>query len=112
MQTKPLTVNVLNDAFPHIEVKGTTSGAVAFLEFKDTKKNLCLRKAILLPADTSLTLSYDGEYSGHSVFFPDSEIDIIFRGHVDTTESLYWTLAFITTRSPTQGSRTVIHGLE
>lgn len=111
MKLDPFPVMKANDNFPHIEVEGSTSGSLVLLEFKDTQTNATLRSAILLPANTEVTLAYDENSAAYPIFFSDGEVEVEFRCNVDTIKSKYTWLAFITLRSPDGKMMTRVHGL-
>lgn len=111
MKLNPLNVKVIGENFSHIVVEGKTSGSIAFLSFKDTREMTPLHSAILLPANTEVTLVYDENSATYPIFFADGEVEVEFRVQVDTIKSTHTLLAFITSRSPSGEILTRVHGL-
>jgi hypothetical protein len=111
MKLDPFTVNVIGENFSHLVVEGKTSGSIAFLSFKDTREMTPLLSAVLLPANTNVTLLYDADSAAYPIFFAAGEVEIEFRTHVDTIKNKYTWLAFITSRSPDGKKMTRVHGL-
>lgn len=111
MKLDPFNVEVIGENFPHLVVEGHTSKSIAFLSFTNTREVTPLHSAVLLPANTEVTLAYDENSAAYPIFFAGGEVEVEFRCHVDTIKSKYTWLAFITSRSPYGKMMTRVHGL-
>jgi hypothetical protein len=111
MELDPLTVNVVGENFLHLVVEGRTAGNTALLSFTNTREMTPLHSALLLSANTNVTLLHDYDCAVYPIFFADGEVEIEFRVHVNTIRNEYALLAFITSRSQTGKILTRVHGL-
>lgn len=109
MHTTSLPISVTQNHFDHIMVTGETLGMIATLTFTDTKTSAKLCSAILLPADTELSLTYEENSAAYPIYFVEGGISVNFSFLVNNSEKILY--AIIICQSPTGETRQQIHGL-
>lgn len=109
MHNTPLPIIVSPNPFDHIMVTGETLGMIATLTFTDTKTSAKLCSAILLPADTELSLAYDENSAAYPIYFDEGDITVNFGFFVNNPDKILY--AMISCQSQNGEIRQRIHGL-
>jgi hypothetical protein len=97
--------------FPEIEATGTNSGAVAFLNFKDTASEISFAEAVLFPKGSNCRGDFDPDSYTYPIFFPDGEVEVIIHWEMDQTRSRRLKYAIITCTSTKGEVARAIHYL-
>lgn len=109
MHTTPLPINVSPNPFDHIMVTGETLGMIVTLTFTDTKTNTKLCSAILLPADTELSLAFDENSTAYPIYFGEGEITVNYGFFLNNPDKILY--AMISCQSQNGEIRQRTHGL-
>lgn len=111
MRKETLKNLTVASCFPHIKVTGTASGAIAFLNFKDTKSEQFFAEAVLLPQGSNSRGDFNPDSFTYPNFFPDGTVEVIINWGLDQTRNRRLQYAIITCTSRNGEIARAIHYL-